>query len=128
MTPDELLEHVERRLNTQGYCFVCPPADATPEQRSNVEKLQAKGLPVLSTPADVAAALGITVPRLLWLAYHTEASTLTHYVHFMVPKKSGGERTLHAPLHLMGRAQRWALETIVDRLPVEEPCRFTRLL
>src|SRR5688572_31027391 len=55
------------------------------DRRSNVEKLQSQGLPILSTPADVAAALGFAVPRLRWLAYHAEASTISHYVQFLVP-------------------------------------------
>jgi len=87
------------------------------DRRSNVEKLQAKGLPLLSTPADVAAALGVTVPRLRWLAFHTEASTLSHYVHFLVPKKSGGERSLCAPHAQLAAAQRWVLDNVLSKLP-----------
>jgi retron-type reverse transcriptase len=90
------------------------------DRRSNVEKLQAQGLPVLSTPADVASALGVTVPRLRWLAYHTEASALSHYVHFMVPKKSGGERALCAPHTQLAAAQRWVLDNVLAKLPAHE--------
>jgi retron-type reverse transcriptase len=90
------------------------------DRRSNVEKLQAQGLPVLSTPADVAAALGVTVPRLRWLAYHTEASTLSHYVHFMVAKKSGGERALCAPHAQLAAAQRWVLDNVLSKLPAHD--------
>ena len=45
------------------------------DRRANVEKLQAAGLPVLATPADVATALGLTIPKLRWLAFHAEAAT-----------------------------------------------------
>jgi retron-type reverse transcriptase len=41
-----------------------------------------------------------------------------HYVHFTVPKKSGGERTLSAPHRKLAAAQRWILENILNRLPV----------
>lgn len=90
------------------------------DRRSNVEKLQHQGLPVLASPGDVAKALGIPIPRLRWLAYHAEASTVSHYVQFVVPKKSGGERTLSAPHQQMAAAQRWIFEQILARLPAHE--------
>ena len=33
------------------------------DRRSHIEALQERGLPVLSTPADVARAMGIPVPE-----------------------------------------------------------------
>jgi RNA-directed DNA polymerase len=90
------------------------------DRRSNVEKLQAAGLPVLSTPADLAAALGIEVSRLRWLAFHAEASAVSHYVYFMVPKKSGGERLLSAPHASMAAAQRWILDHILAKLAAHD--------
>ena len=90
------------------------------DRRANVEKLQARGLPVLSTPADFAAALDVTVRTLRWLAFHAEASTLTHYVHFLVPKKSGGERALCAPHKKLAAAQRWVLEQILSKLTAHD--------
>jgi hypothetical protein len=66
------------------------------DRRAKVEKLPSAGLPVLAAPADVAQALGLPIARLRWLAFHTEASTTTHYVRFTVPKKSGGTRELAA--------------------------------
>ena len=78
------------------------------------------GLPVLSSPADVAAALGVTVPRLRWLAFHAEASTLSHYVHFLVPKKGGGERAICAPHAQLAAAQRWVLDHVVGKLSAHE--------
>jgi RNA-directed DNA polymerase len=90
------------------------------ERISAPEKLAALGLPLLSTPADVAAALGLTIPRLRWLAFHTEVATRVHYVSFTVPKKSGGQRTLSAPHRTLAAAQRWVLTNVVARLPVED--------
>ncbi len=88
------------------------------DRRANVEKLEAAGLPVMATPKDVAAAMGISIPHLRWLAYHSEASPLTHYVRFTVPKKSGGSRVLSAPHRDIATAQRWILEHILGKLPV----------
>jgi RNA-directed DNA polymerase len=64
---------------------------------SDADRLAAAGLPVLHTPADLAGALGLTIPKLRWLCFHTEVATRIHYVQFDVPKKSGGTRTLSAP-------------------------------
>jgi retron-type reverse transcriptase len=89
------------------------------ERTSDPERLAALGLPLLSTPADVAAALGLSVSKLRWLAFHTEAATRVHYVQFTVPKKSGGTRTLSAPHRTLAAAQRWVLENVVARLPVD---------
>jgi retron-type reverse transcriptase len=87
------------------------------DRRSNIEKLQAAKLPVLSTPADVARALGISIPRLRWLAFHSDAAALVHYVRFTVPKKSGGVRELSAPHRSLAAAQRWIFQNILQALP-----------
>jgi retron-type reverse transcriptase len=89
------------------------------ERQSDGARLSAAGLPVLHTPADLAAALELTIPRLRWLCYHTEVATRIHYVQFEVPKKSGGTRTLSAPHRTMDTAQRWVLTNILEKLPVE---------
>ncbi len=87
------------------------------DRRSNVEKLQAAKLPVLALPADVARALGITISRLRWLAFHSDAAERTHYIRFAVPKKSGGVRELSAPHRDLAAAQRWIFQNILQGLP-----------
>jgi RNA-directed DNA polymerase len=87
------------------------------DRRSNVERLAAAKLPLLATPADVAKALGISIPRLRWLAFHSDAAERVHYVRFTVPKKSGGVRELSAPHRDLAAAQRWIFQTILQRLP-----------
>jgi RNA-directed DNA polymerase len=72
----------------------------------------------LHTPADLAVALDLTIPRLRWLAFHTEVATRTHYVRFSVPKKCGGTRTLSAPHKTLAWTQRWIFNNILKRLPV----------
>jgi retron-type reverse transcriptase len=91
------------------------------DRRSDPQKLEALGLPLLSTPAEIAAALGLSVPRLRWLAFHTEVAARVHYVSFTVPKRSGGVRTLSAPHRTLAAAQEWVLQNIVSRLPTEPP-------
>jgi hypothetical protein len=75
------------------------------------------GLPVLATPADVAAALGLTIPQLRWLAFHSDAATRIHYVRFTVPKKSGGTRELAAPHQKLARSQQWILANVLAKTP-----------
>ncbi|GIW81843.1 MAG: reverse transcriptase [Gemmatales bacterium] len=89
------------------------------DRHSDVDRLRRSHLPMLSTPADLASALELTVPRLRWLAFHTEAATRIHYVQFRVPKKSGGQRTLSAPHKTLARVQRWILDNILCRLEIE---------
>ncbi len=91
------------------------------DRRSHVEALQERGLPVLSTPADVARALGIPVPELRWLAYHAEATPKPHYVYFEIPKRSGGTRLLAAPHAKLATAQAWVLHNVLEKLATEPP-------
>lgn len=84
------------------------------DRRANVERLQAAGLPLLAKPADVAQTLGIPIPRLRWLAFHADASEVTHYVRFSVAKKSGGTRELSAPHRSLAAAQRWIFQNILQ--------------
>jgi RNA-directed DNA polymerase len=89
------------------------------DRESDVNNLTAAGLPVLSTPADLASALGLTVSKLRWLCFHTDVATRIHYVQFEVPKKSGGTRTLSAPHLTIDAAQHWVLANVLDKLIVE---------
>ncbi|MFP2930917.1 reverse transcriptase family protein [Pyxidicoccus sp. 3LG] len=91
------------------------------DRRSNIEALQAAKLPVLASPADVAKALGLTIPRLRWLCFHQDAAEKTHYHYFEVPKRSGGKRLLSAPQPTLKQAQAWILENILEPLPTEAP-------
>ncbi|CAN5376757.1 hypothetical protein BH10PLA2_BH10PLA2_20240 [soil metagenome] len=89
------------------------------DRQSDETKLTETGLPVLHTPADLATALELTIPKLRWLCFHTEVASRLHYVQFEIPKKSGGTRTLSAPHRSLATAQRWILENILTRLSVD---------
>jgi retron-type reverse transcriptase len=90
------------------------------DRRAQVERLQQLGLPVLATPADVAQALGLEISRLRWLAFHSEACAVTHYVRFTIPKKSGGTRELAAPHRDTARCQMWIKLNILDRIALHD--------
>ncbi len=91
------------------------------DRASDAAKLGGAGLPVLHTPAELAAALGLSIPKLRWLCFHTEAATRIHYIQFEVPKKSGGTRVLSAPHRTLAAAQQWVLREVLAKLPTEEP-------
>ncbi len=91
------------------------------DRTSDPAALAKLGLPALSTPAEAAAALGIPVPRLRWLAFHSEAATVSHYVRFLIPKKSGGTREISAPQPKLAAAQRWIFQNILSKVPAEAP-------
>ncbi|HRI70552.1 MAG TPA: reverse transcriptase family protein [Polyangium sp.] len=89
------------------------------DRRANVEALQKLGLPVLSTPLEVAKTLGLPIGKLRWLCHHNDAVTRPHYVYFEIPKRSGGTRLLSAPHEHLAKAQQWVFENVLQKLPVE---------
>jgi RNA-directed DNA polymerase len=85
----------------------------------NAEERAAENeLPPLDKPEQLAEALQISVAELRWLAYHRDVSTKVHYYRFMIPKRSGGLRSIWAPFPKLKKAQRWILGNIVERLLV----------
>ncbi len=90
------------------------------DRRANVEALRKLDVPLLSTPAEVAKALVLPIPRLRWLCFHGEAVEKPHYVYFEIPKRSGGMRLLSAPHEALAKAQQWILHNVLDKLPVED--------
>lgn len=105
---------VEQQKTTIGYLGKGVSAglnDAT----SNLEKLAKLQLPALGNAAELAAAMGITVNELRFLAFSRATSKVSHYVKFTIPKRSGGDRLISAPLERLKRAQRWILEHLLTR-------------
>lgn len=90
------------------------------ECASDTARLAELELPVLHTPDDVAAAIGIKPRRLRWLCWHTPATQRPHYVAFEVSKRSGGTRQLAAPHAQLKQCQQWILRNILDRVPTHE--------
>jgi RNA-directed DNA polymerase len=85
----------------------------------NAEERAAENeLPPLDSPQQLAEALGLSIPQLRRLAYHRDAAMVIHYRRFVIPKRSGGERAIWAPLPKLKAAQRWILHNVVERLPV----------
>jgi retron-type reverse transcriptase len=83
-------------------------------------RLVAQGLPVLPDAASLADAMGISVPALRFLAFTRSTSKHSHYQRFTVAKKSGGTRTISAPMPRLKAAQHWILQAILSRLPLHD--------
>ncbi len=87
---------------------------------SDGSKLTAAGLPLFDNAADIATAMGIELGRLRWLSYSRAASETTHWVRFKIPKKTGGERLISAPMPHLKAAQHWVLRNLLDKLPLHD--------
>ncbi len=66
----------------------------------------------------LSKALGISVSRLRWLAYHREVDTGTHYTRWRIPKRDGSTRLISAPKPQLKEVQRWITREITEHLPV----------
>jgi len=82
------------------------------------ERAKSNGLPELGSAQVLAKALGLSVARLRWFAYHREVDTGTHYRSWEIPKRDGGKRTITSPKKELKQAQRWVLANVIERLPV----------
>ncbi len=84
------------------------------------EKLGSYGLPVFADAAAIARGMGITVGQLRFLAFTRTTSEVTHYTRFRIPKRTGGERLISAPMPRLKAAQHWILEHLLSKVPVHD--------
>lgn len=112
---------VEARKKTDIIYLGRGVSQGLADRRANVEKLTGLDLPVLAAPRDIAEAMGLTIPKLRWLAFHAESAKISHYVRFTVPKRTGGVRSLAAPMPLLAATQQWILYKLLSKLETEDP-------
>jgi len=86
----------------------------------DAERLAEHGLPELADAAAVAAAMGIDLGTLRFLAYARTTSRVSHYVHFFIPKRTGGKRAISAPMPKLKHAQHWILANVLDPIALDE--------
>ncbi len=82
------------------------------------ERAAENELPPLDKPAQLAEALGLSIPELRWLVFHRDVATSLHYRRFTIPKRDGTERAIWAPMPKLKAAQRWILRNVLEPLPV----------
>lgn len=114
-------------VNAKPYRFAFP--DITPgryldlSQDSDDRWLEYYGLPVLRTPDDLAAWLGVSIGQLAWLAQRTlpgdrpANERQSHYVQRWLPKRSGGWRLIEHPKPQLADVQERILRRILDHVP-----------
>ncbi|CCD85177.1 Putative RNA-directed DNA polymerase (reverse transcriptase) [Bradyrhizobium sp. ORS 285] len=78
------------------------------------------GLPPLADAKALADAMGIALAELRFLAFNRKVASVNHYQRFTIPKKSGGERLISAPMPRLKRAQYWVLDNILGHVPLHE--------
>ena len=66
------------------------------------------------------AALSLTIGHLRHLSQHRQRETVPHYVTFAIPKRSGGERLIHAPKRRLKEVLRKLDRLLVRKLPKSE--------
>jgi RNA-directed DNA polymerase len=86
----------------------------------NEERLQSYGLPVCGKTEEIATTMGITVGQLRFLSFSRKTSTISHYIRFKIPKKTGGERLISAPMPRLKNAQHWILVNILEKLELHD--------
>ncbi|WP_296948750.1 reverse transcriptase family protein [uncultured Massilia sp.] len=88
------------------------------EARSDADRLARLALPPMHDAQDLAAAMGLSLHELRFLAFDRRVSRICHYRRFAMPKKTGGERIISAPMPRLKRAQYWVLDNVLARAPV----------
>ena len=87
---------------------------------ADLDQLAHYGLPPWETEDDLARALGITVGALRHFSIHRERERVAHYVTYTIPKRSGGQRMIHAPKTRLKAILRRLQRELVSKLPVSE--------
>ncbi len=95
------------------------------QKTANPEKLSKYGLTNYAEAKDLAKAMGITLGQLRFLSYNRKVSKVSHYKRFYMPKKSGGQRLISAPMPRLKAAQYWVLTNILYKIPTHDAaCGF----
>ncbi len=83
-------------------------------------RLQQYGLPRFDSAEQIAAAMGIAVSELRFLSFSRKTSNVNHYVRFKLPKKTGGERLISAPMPRLKQAQQWILTNLLEKVGLHD--------
>ena len=83
-------------------------------------RLDAHGLPHIGSAEAIAEAMDIDVGELRFMAFTRKVSRINHYRRFTIPKKTGGERLISAPMPRLKETQHWILNQILEKVPVHE--------
>ncbi|AFY45869.1 reverse transcriptase family protein [Nostoc sp. PCC 7107] len=85
--------------------------------QENIEQLKKYNLDIYNAE-QIAAAMKISIDRLRFLAFNSQGSQISHYIHFKTAKKIAGTRIISAPLPDLKRAQNWILQNILQKIAI----------
>jgi retron-type reverse transcriptase len=60
------------------------------------------------------------VGQLRFLAFDRKTSRISHYIRFKIPKKTGGERLISAPMPRLKKSQHWILVNILEKIALHD--------
>lgn len=108
----------EARQQEMGYLGAGVSAGLQRPQGKAIDpaRLARHGLPLLETPLALAEAMGVSLAELKFLCFHREVARTSHYRRFALPKKTGGERLISAPMPRLKRAQYWVLDQVLSKV------------
>jgi len=86
----------------------------------NSSRLNQHNLLPYSNASEIASAMNISINALRFLAFTRKTSTTSHYVRFKIPKKTGGERIISAPMPRLKAAQNWILHNILEKVTLHD--------
>ncbi len=117
------LERAQRWHTMQTQDVVYLGADVSgglSHKQSNTVTLEKFHLPVWHQVTDLANAMGTSLKNLRYFSYHRIVSETSHYQRFYMPKKSGGERLISAPMPKLKAVQHWLLENVLYQVPLHQ--------
>ncbi len=86
------------------------------KKENDEKKLKSYGLPIFKDMPALAKAMNMDIGKLRFLCYTRKVSQTTHYNRFSIPKKSGGQRIISAPMYHLKNAQYWILENVLYKM------------
>lgn len=87
---------------------------------ANPQRLQKLGLTPILDVLSLSKILGTTVNDLRVFGFFRPVSRFNHYTRFTIPKKTGGQRVISAPLMRLKQLQHKILEEILTKVPIHD--------
>ncbi|MCP4499925.1 MAG: RNA-directed DNA polymerase [Deltaproteobacteria bacterium] len=86
--------------------------------KTNEERLNEFHLPVLKNVAELAQFLDVDLSTLRFLTFERRVAKTHHYRRFDVPKKTGGVRSISAPMPKLKSVQRKIVDDMLQDVPL----------
>ena len=90
--------------------------------KTEIVKLNMLGLPVIQSTDDFSVATHISKYTIYQLSHHS----YKYYKTYVIPKKSGGKRTICQPSKKLKGLQSWILVNILNKIQVSPSCKGFR--